>query len=652
MKSVFLIPFFLISFLSAAFADVDVTSAVDRNSLDPEDTLTFTVSVSSDGELSNAQPTLPPMSDFEILNQWSNQETRSTLITGVNGPEFKTMRSFKYNFMLQPKREGTLSIGATEVVIDGKTYNTKPISIRVGKGLGAQNPQPRGQSPGGIQMPPGFEDDDEVEDLFSQLLRRRLPPGQGGPGAPGGPIGSRTLPINPKEAFFIQVDTDKTEAYVGEQVTVSFYLYTRGQIRDLDTLKYPSLTGFWKEDIEIATHLNFSQEIVNGLPYRKALLASFALFPIKDGQATIDSYTAKCTVLGMDSMSGFGRPYTFTKSSTPIKIKVKPLPVEGRPADFSGAVGDFQVSARVDDNSVVSHQPFTYKIRFEGHGNAKLIELPPFTPPDGMELYDTQKDAKFFTNGTSYQDFNILLIPRREGEFTMPSVTVSVFDPVKKKYVEKATDPIRVIVGLGQAPVAGGQGVSFDQEKKAAAEANAPPAVLTELKQTRVVSSAQNASIAAVLMVLVALGLLFRARNELGWGQKKKDLARRLRARLARVNAKVQSGDWRSVGVEMTNTVYFILGEISGEGGANVELQKLLLKAPPSIRRELGPQITKQMETFQVLSFAPVEAVGNLKDPAQLRKHVDEMSKLMERAVSLGVSSGQSDESGLNPTTS
>ena len=106
------------------------------------------------------------------------------------------------------------------------------ISVKVapGAGVGAQAGRQKGSQKGGSRQgsgggaapPPGFFDDDE-EDLFSQLLRRGGPP----PSA-----GSRTLPINPQEAFFIQVDTDKEEAYVGEQITVSFYIYTRGGIRD------------------------------------------------------------------------------------------------------------------------------------------------------------------------------------------------------------------------------------------------------------------------------------------------------------------------------------------------------------------------------------------------------------------------------------
>ena len=307
---------------SAAFAagDVEVTATVDRTQLSPDDTFQLRVGVSSSGEVSSSQPTLPPLNDFEILNEWQSNESRTSFTSGRGGMQRKTIQTTNYNFLLQPKREGQLTIGGVEVVVDGQAHVTKPISLKVAKGLGAPSGGRGRQAPGAgagsssgsgggrVQMPPGFEDEEDVDDVFSQLLRRGmgLPPGGNIDDLPdpnGG--GSRTLPINPNDAFFVQVETDKKEAYVGEQVTVSFFLYTRGVIRDLDTLKYPSLRGFWKEDIEIATHLNFTNEVVNGIPYKKALLASFALFPIKEGSATIDSYTAKCTV-AMDPLGGMG----------------------------------------------------------------------------------------------------------------------------------------------------------------------------------------------------------------------------------------------------------------------------------------------------------------------------------------------------------
>src|SRR5690606_38159553 len=136
-----------------------------------------------------------------------------------------------------------------------------PITITVTKGTGPT--QPRAQTPP-PSFPDPFEDDD---DLFTQLLRRRglLPNPRGG---------AKSLPQNDREAFFITVEVDKTKAYVGEQITANWYIYTRNNIQDFDPLKYPQLKGFWKEDLHMTNRLNFSQEIVNGIPYQKPLLVS------------------------------------------------------------------------------------------------------------------------------------------------------------------------------------------------------------------------------------------------------------------------------------------------------------------------------------------------------------------------------------------
>src|SRR6185312_13832964 len=144
----------------------------------------------------------------------------------------------------------------------------------------------------------------------NQMLHRRFQPG-----APPGTGGE--APVHPDESFYVEAVTDKTKAYVGEQLVANFYLVTRGQIRDIDTLKYPDLKGFWKEDLEMATRLNFENVVINGVPYQRALLVSYALFPIKAGKAVVDPYKAKCTVL-TGSAFGFGHPYQFTKASKAI----------------------------------------------------------------------------------------------------------------------------------------------------------------------------------------------------------------------------------------------------------------------------------------------------------------------------------------------
>ena len=139
---------------SAAFASVEVTATVDRNSLNPDDTLTLSVSVNSSDEVTAENPVMPALTDFEVLNQWTAQEARASFVSTPNGPQFKTVRTTRFNFSLQPKRQGTLTIGAVEVNVDGQSYNTKPITVKVAPGAGVQNqPRGRGQGGGGQAMP-------------------------------------------------------------------------------------------------------------------------------------------------------------------------------------------------------------------------------------------------------------------------------------------------------------------------------------------------------------------------------------------------------------------------------------------------------------------------------------------------------------------
>jgi hypothetical protein len=316
---------------------------------------------------------------------------------------------------LAATREGNITIGAAEVVVDGQAIRTNPITVQVVSNA-PQGPPPQqraqpNQPPG---FPGGIDPDSLEDDIFSQLLRRRLNPGR------------PALPTNTEDIFFIHVDVDKRKVYQGEQVTVAWYLVTRGQIADIDTLKYPSLSGFWKEDIEVATRLNFQPEIINGIPYQKALLASYALFPIKVGTSKVDSYRAKCRVIGM---SAFGQPLDqqVTKESPEINIEVMPLPEAGKPASFTGGVGEFTVSAQTDVATVKANNPITFKVRIEGRGNAKAIEFPPVTWPQGVTPYETKSEMKFFPNGRSFKQFETLLVPRAPGEIIIPSVSFGFF---------------------------------------------------------------------------------------------------------------------------------------------------------------------------------------------------------------------------------
>lgn len=638
--------FLVFTFLSSSgYANTTVNATVDREEVGLGDTFTLTVSVVSNENPDVQDPRVPDLDGFELMGASSSTAVAQKLVQTSQGMQFETQRRKEYYYQLSPRRAGTLSVSAFEVVIDGKVFRTQPIVIKVGAQGTGQHSRPH---PG---RPSVFDDEDPFsaeDEIFNQLLRQRQRllqqhMGQMGqvPGFPQANVGIpdaafRSLPTNPNEAFFISLEVDKTEVFEGEQVTVNWYIYTRGQMETLDRLKFPSLKGFWKEIIEEVPSIQFTEEVVNGVPWKKALLASHALFPIKPGTAVIDEYKIKSRVrILSQGMGGFyGRPYEYTKSSARVPIKVNPLPVDGRPSEFTGAVGQFEVHAKVENQQVPVNQPFSLMVRFEGAGNAKVIDLPAMNLPTGIEQYDSKSESKFFKNGRSYKEFEVLLIPRQEGDITIPAMTVGMFDPVAKKYYTKTTEPISLkVVNNPNAPVGSSQRLGDVKGAPAAPVKKELPQIITTWEPAAQASVLYRPWLWATLYSGIIVALLVRMQREFGWGRRRRTLKEQIQKRYKVVDGALKNNDYRKVGVEMTNIYYTVLGVVSGTGGAAVELQNLLEQVPPSVRRDHGAEIASSFEIFQTLSFAPDEMLGSLKEQDTMKKNIDRAKKVLSSVI-------------------
>ncbi|MEO0336354.1 MAG: BatD family protein, partial [Pseudomonadota bacterium] len=377
------------------------------------------------------------------------------------------------------------------------------------------------------------------------------------------------------------------------------------------------------------------REIVNGIPYQKALLASFALFPIKEGSAKIDPYKAKCTVL-QPSRFGFGRPFQSTKISKSVKVKVKALPSESQPKDFSGAVGNYQVNSTLDTQSTTVNQPVTLKIRFEGKGNAKLIDLPYMDLPESFEQYDSKNDSKYFRNGQSFKEFEVLVIPREPGNFTIPSVSVSMFNPDTGEYYQAATKEhqIEILPGKGQDLIP-----SSPLAKSGESQSDSSPKLLLDYGASASNGLAQRAAVWLGLYMFSFALLFWRTYREFGWGRSQKDLEELLAKRIQLMKQSLKQDDYRGVGVGGMNCLYSVLGEVSGQGGANQELEKLLQKSPPSVRRDFSQDLEELLQYFETLSFAPEEVIGPLKDPKTMKTQIAKLESVLSRAIHIAIKS-------------
>ncbi|MEK6772806.1 MAG: BatD family protein [Bdellovibrionota bacterium] len=622
--------FFTFLFSSLTQAQVVLRATVEQEEVALGEPFEVVVSVVSKKAADVGEPRIPNLDGFELKGQSSSSKSSYNMMQTPTGMDWQSQTQYDYKYVFVANRLGQLSIGSFEVVIDGQQQTTQPLLIKVVKEGRRQNP--RNQRPqGGGGMIPGFEDpfealDRQEEEMFNQLLQRRQNNfRQQEPQY-------KSLPTNPNEAFFVQVEVDKTEVFEGEQITANWYLYTRGQIETLDRVKFPDLRGFWKEIIEEVPSIQFYEEVVNGIPYRKALLASHALFPIKAGNLVVDEFKIKSKVrlARQGSVFGLGPAYEFTKSSKPVKIKVNPLPTEGRPSSFSGAVGQFRVSAKAEKSQVPVNQPFSLKVRFEGSGNAKGIELPGISWPNGLEIYDTKSESKFFKNGLSFKEFEILIIPRQEGEMTIPAIDVSVFDPIQKKYLTQKTTaiPIKVVNNPNGQAGATEKIPGVVAEKEVKTKPGLPPIVKTWDVGSHA-NLLKSPEIGWGMYIVYLVFLLMKARTEFGWGLRKRNLNDILRKKFKTLESSLKNNDYRKIGIGMTNLFYTTLGEISEQGGGSHEIEKLLEKCPPSLRNEYGPLILKKFEIFQTLGFAPDEALKTFMNQKVLQQETATTQKLL-----------------------
>lgn len=620
---------FNIIFVGSAYAEIKLESSLSQNEVSVGEEFSLIIELVADGEsLPNSEPSVPTIDKVTFVDKRTSSATRSQMTTSQGGIQLKTVRSSTFEYTFRATDEGVVRVEPIEIDVNGKMIKTKPLSLKIlpegaAPSRQSQRKRQQGGSPfGGFDEDPTDSMQSDIE-AFQNLLNRRFGGALGGAG--GRP--TMTAPKDENSAFHILVEVDKKEAFEGEQIMVSWYLYTQGRVREIDTLKYPELKGFWKEDIQIATTLNFQQDTLNGVPYNKALLTSYALFPIEAGKSKIDSYRARATIMG--DAFGFGRNYSATKSSEEIPIVIKPLPTANRPENFSGAVGEFQMKVELADKTVVANQPFALKVRFDGHGNAKLIELPKMNLPAGMEVYDIKKNSEYFKTGSSYKEFEVLLIARQAGEVEIPALTTSYFDPKKEQYEELTAEALKInVLPGGASEVIAANRLTEDKKKE---DVFAP-----QPKLTWTASHSGKFNLAPWLLLLfpISLAVLVFIERKKIFAVIKRDLSEETKKRFQNIKLLAEQKKWREVGVHTVNSIYHVLGELSGLGGANREISVLLKSAPPSLQRELGDTLKKEMDDFSLIGFGPEIALKSI-DANQWAKKIQHLEETLHKAIKL-----------------
>jgi hypothetical protein len=375
----------LLASARAALAQTPITAEVDRDVLTIEDQLTLTVLIAGD-QMNLTPPDLSGLTDFVVVGH-----STTTQISIVNGV-MTTQGVFLYR--LQPLREGVLVIPPFGVEIGGQYYETSPLEVMV--------------LPGGSAVPAP---------------------------APNEPPPDTTLY---GQDFFVEAEVDNPTPYVNQQVIYTFRFYRPAQLvagRPMD-YQAPPFVDFW-------SNTTLSQPEYNTVAAGRHYLVTeirTALFPAKPGQITI--VPARLVIPAI-----LFEPDIILETE-PVVVEVQPLPA-GAPADFSGAVGQFQIRATLSAVETKVDEPLTLEVIVEGAGNVEILSEPTLPEMEGWRYFESQTSTDVRAKEDvvyGLRSFERLIVPIRAGKYTVPPVAFSYFDPQDGAYHTVKSDPIYVTV--------------------------------------------------------------------------------------------------------------------------------------------------------------------------------------------------------------
>ena len=372
-------------------------------------------------ENANGNPKPPSFNDFQVLQGPSS----STNMSFVNGT---VTQSVTWSYILRPKQEGTFKIGKASVVVSGVTMESNELTINVTKAAAQPQQSQRQRNP--------F---DPFDDPFFQQQQQ-----QQEPEAPAGDVAKQI-----KDDVFLRLEISKSSVYEGEMLTATYKLYFRQNIEPPRIDKAPAFEGFWSQEVELDPKRRPTAQTYNGKQYNVVDLFKYNLYPQHSGNLKLPVAEAEVVAQVQvrsrsrnifDDFFNGGRVQQIPLSlkSESATVSVKALPENGKPADFTGAVGKFNFETSVSSKEGKTDDPITYTVKISGTGNLKLIESPTLKLPPAFEVYDP-KTKENITNGagglSGSKQYDYLIIPRQPGDYKIDSRSFSYFDPTSAKYV-------------------------------------------------------------------------------------------------------------------------------------------------------------------------------------------------------------------------
>ncbi len=400
--------------------DIKVTAGFTQNYAIQNQEIMLTVTVEGSSAQNASRPAMP---DFGEWFSFGGSRGTGTNYSSING---RVTYSMSYNYSLIPLKAGKATIPEIEVRVGNKIYKTDPFTIEV-RDAGAA-PPPNARQP-----------------------NRTNPRSRSG--------GNEPIDL------FLRAEPEKQTVYKNEGVTVYYRVYAglNVELSDYTPLNLPNFPGFWTEEYNLPGNRTLRPVKYDGRDYRAAVLKKIELYPTSEGDLALDPIQMefrarnRSTRRTRDIRSFLDDPFfdrnrAVRVASNNLNINVRPLPETGKPANYDGLVGKYDISADVDVKRVKANESVTLKIDVSGTGNIKLIGEPDIRISGVYEQYDPTVNEVINRRGgniTGTKSFEYVIIPRTEGELKIEPIVLSFFDPAEEKYRSVRTQPINISVEKG-----------------------------------------------------------------------------------------------------------------------------------------------------------------------------------------------------------
>lgn len=356
-----------------------------------------------------------------IAGPYTSSQSSYQMINGHTS----SSSSVTITYTLYAAKNGSFTIGASHALAGGKRLSSRPVKIQVSGHAQRTNGAPNMHG----------------QDSYDQPRMRSA----------GSAISGSDL--------FIKVSASKKRVHEQEPILLTYKVYTQVDLTQLEG-KMPDLKGFHTQEVPLPQQKTFHTETVNGRPYKCVTWSQYVMYPQMTGRLEIPSITFKGIVVqqnrNVDPMEAFfngGSGYVEVKKDIKapgITLQVDPLPQ--RPANFSGGVGKFNISASLDKKEVKAGEPITLRVVVGGIGNLKLLKQPVVNFPKDFDKYDAKVTDKTRLTANGVEGnmvYDFLAVPRNQGSYTIPSVELTYYDTSKNAYKTIKTQPFKVDVEKG-----------------------------------------------------------------------------------------------------------------------------------------------------------------------------------------------------------